>query len=169
MTGIPAYWASSKTAWWSKVRAMMPSTQRPRLRATSGTVSRTPNLPSRYTAWPPSWVMPASKVTRVRSEGFSNSIASVCPLANLRLGLVELASLEPGGDVQYQQEFVARQPLDAKDVSAAQARLFQHAREGRAAPRRGHALRRADRGGWRLFRRRAWFPSTAGRPLSGGR
>src|SRR5664279_4714890 len=32
-------------------------------------------------AWPPSWTIPASKVTRVRRLGFWNSIASVRPVS----------------------------------------------------------------------------------------
>src|SRR5574341_35941 len=61
---------------------MMPSTHRERLRATSGTLSRTPSWMSagaRFTAPPPSWRIPTSKVTRVRSDGFSKIMASVLP------------------------------------------------------------------------------------------
>jgi len=43
MTGMEAYSARVTTVLWAKVRAMMRSAQRERLRATSGTVSRTPS------------------------------------------------------------------------------------------------------------------------------
>ena len=61
---------------------MMPCTQRDRLRATSAADSRVP-IPTcsgrNRIACPPSWVMPASKVTWVRSDGFSKYIARVRP------------------------------------------------------------------------------------------
>ena len=65
-----------------EVRATIASTQRERLRATSRRrlARADPDCSGRSRiAWPPSWVMPASKVTWVRSEGFSKYIASVRP------------------------------------------------------------------------------------------
>ncbi len=82
MTGISAAAAISSAIAWPNVRTMIPSTQRSRLRATSATLSRVPAPTSaveRWTAWPPSWVIPASKVTRVRRLGFWKSIARVRP------------------------------------------------------------------------------------------
>src|SRR3990172_5149693 len=64
----------------------MMSTQRLKFRAMSGTDSRTPRPISwavRYTAAPPSWTMPTSKVTRVRSEGFSK-IRAISPAVRTR-------------------------------------------------------------------------------------
>ena len=82
MTGMLAWRARPSTVAWSYTRATIPSTQRERLRATSGTDSREPmpiSLRERYTPRPPSWMIPTSKVTRVRSDGFSKMRASVRP------------------------------------------------------------------------------------------
>jgi len=52
----------------------------------SGTDSRLPGPMSwaeRYTAAPPSWTMATSKVTRVRSDGFSKMSARVRPASGV--------------------------------------------------------------------------------------
>src|SRR5262245_31617208 len=72
----------SISSWWLKVRAMIPSTMPSSVCATSPIASRLPrptSLPWMAMAWPPSWVMPVSKETRVRSDGFSKTIARVFP------------------------------------------------------------------------------------------
>src|SRR5262245_43089876 len=82
MTGTLAWRASPVIVACEFTRAMMPSTHRERLRATSGTDSRVPSpisRPTRWTARPPSWMMPTSKVTRVRSEALSKISAKVLP------------------------------------------------------------------------------------------
>src|SRR5262245_43500258 len=85
MTGTLAWRASPVIVACEFTRAMMPSTHRERLRATSGTDSRVPSpisRPTRWTARPPSWMMPTSKVTRVRSEAFSKISAKVLPASS---------------------------------------------------------------------------------------
>ena len=82
MTGMEAYWASSSTSSWPKVRIMMPSQYRSSTRAVSSMGSPRPiwlSLPERNRAWPPSWNMPVSKDTRVRVEFFSKIMARVLP------------------------------------------------------------------------------------------
>src|SRR4029450_775616 len=74
--------ASSSTSAWLAARATITSTQRDRFSATSRGDSRVPTpiwSAVRKMAWPPSWVMPASKVTCVRSDGCSKYIAIVRP------------------------------------------------------------------------------------------
>src|ERR1700722_14230362 len=66
-------------------RATIPWTQRSRLRATSAMDSRAPSeaeacVWSRKTTEPPMLWMPTSKVTRVRSEGFSKMSAMNLPV-----------------------------------------------------------------------------------------
>ncbi len=83
ITGTEAWAAISTSVAWANTRAAITSTHRDRLRATSGTDSRLPRPTSgaeRYTAAPPSWIMPTSNVTRVRSDGFSNTSAMVRPV-----------------------------------------------------------------------------------------
>ncbi len=82
MTGTVASAASSASVVWKAVRAMMASTRRLMTRAVSATVSCPPRWISpgrRYWAWPPSSVMPASKLMRVRVDGCSKIIAKVRP------------------------------------------------------------------------------------------
>ena len=86
MTGTVAWRASVSMVSWAYTRAAIPSTQRERFRATSATASRVPrpiSWPERYTARPPSWTIPTSKVTRVRSEGFSKISATVRPASGV--------------------------------------------------------------------------------------
>src|SRR3989442_2175042 len=85
MTGTRAPEARSTTLGWRKVRAMMRSPQRSRLRAMSPADSRSPSRMSPGAKWmaaPPSCTMPTSKVTRVRRLGFSKIMASVRPASS---------------------------------------------------------------------------------------
>src|SRR3990170_3443323 len=62
------------------VRMTIASTKPSRFRATSAMDSRTPQPTLPDVSWiadPPSWIMPASNVTRVRSDGRSKSMARV--------------------------------------------------------------------------------------------
>jgi hypothetical protein len=73
ITGTVAERASSSTTSCPNTRAMIPSTYRDRLRAMSSVVSRLPSLMSsgpRYSACPPSCVIPTSNETLVRRDGF---------------------------------------------------------------------------------------------------
>ena len=82
INGIEALAASCSRVLCENTRAATTSTQRERLRATSGTDSRLPipiSCAARYTAAPPSWIIATSKVTRVRSDGFSKMSAIVRP------------------------------------------------------------------------------------------
>ena len=82
MTGTVACSTSSASVVWKAVRAMIASTRRLMTRAVSATVSWPPRWISpgrRYCACPPSSVMPASKLIRVRVDGCSKIIASVRP------------------------------------------------------------------------------------------
>ena len=82
MTGIVACRASSSTVAWEKVRTARASTYWLITRAKSATLSRTPrptSLSRRKIALPPSWAIAASKLTRVRSDGFSKIRPSVRP------------------------------------------------------------------------------------------
>ena len=84
MTGQSAYSASVSTSAWSNRRAITPSTYRPSTRAVSFSGSPCPSWMSsgpRNIAWPPSRVIPVSKETRVRVEGFSKIIPSVASLS----------------------------------------------------------------------------------------
>src|SRR5947209_8616624 len=81
-TGTAACSANSSTVAWVKVRSTMPSTQRSRFFAMSWMGSRSP---SRECVWstknvlPPSELTPASKVRRVRSDGFSKKSTTILP------------------------------------------------------------------------------------------
>src|SRR6202789_332499 len=79
MTGAADHRANSATVECEKTRAAIPCTQRSRLRATSFSGSRTPMGPSQNTEVPPICRMASSKVSRVRSEGFSKSSAIDLP------------------------------------------------------------------------------------------
>ena len=82
MTGIVAERASSSTVACEKVRTARASTYWLKTRAKSTTLSRTPSptsSPRRKIALPPRRAIAASKLTRVRSEGFSKSRPSVRP------------------------------------------------------------------------------------------
>ncbi len=80
ITGIDACSAMVVTVSCENVRSTMPSIQRSRLCATSLRLSR---APSRDCVWstknelPPRLLMPASKVRRVRSDGFSKN-STIC-------------------------------------------------------------------------------------------
>ena len=70
------------------------------VRAKSATVSRTPS-PTSLPAWnrldPPSWATPASKLTRVRSDGFSNTRpTTLCRRVSANWPRGDLG-LQPGG------------------------------------------------------------------------
>ena len=76
MTGMVAERASSSTVACEKVRAAKTSTYWLKTLAKSATLSRIPSptsLPLRKMAFPLSRAIAASKLTRVRSEGFSKS------------------------------------------------------------------------------------------------
>src|SRR6516164_4099781 len=84
MTGHADQRANSSTVSWRNVRRTTASTYWLSVRATSGRLSRLPSPESlwlRNTASPPSWLIPAWKLTRVRSDGFSNSSPSTRPLS----------------------------------------------------------------------------------------
>ena len=82
ITGTLPYWARASTSSWPKVRIIMPSTYRDSTRAVSCTGSPRPiwepSAPS-TTAYPPSWLMPTSKLTRVRVEDFSKIMPKHLP------------------------------------------------------------------------------------------
>ncbi|MCY1465035.1 hypothetical protein D9M71_831330 [compost metagenome] len=64
---------------WAKVRIITASTIRDITLAQSAIGSPRPSWVSRgerKIAWPPSWIMPASKETRVRVEAFSKIMPS---------------------------------------------------------------------------------------------
>ncbi len=73
---------------WAKVRITTASTQRSRLRATSCSGSRSACMTSdgMSTTSPPSSPMPMVKVTRVRSDGFSNSRPTCRPASAVACG-----------------------------------------------------------------------------------
>ena len=62
-------------------RTTITSTYSPSTRAKSAMLSRRPKPTSlpKNSELPPRWAMPASKLTRVRNEGFSNSSAITRP------------------------------------------------------------------------------------------
>ena len=66
---------------WSNVRTTAPSTHRSRLRPTSASDSRAPSATSADGSMksPPSSRMAISNVERVRSDGFSNRMATYVP------------------------------------------------------------------------------------------
>ena len=85
-TGTPEWAASSSRSECSKTRAMITSTYLERVDAVSAIVSPRDSCVSeaeRLTAWPPSWNMPASKLTRVRVDGFWNIMAMVAPASSV--------------------------------------------------------------------------------------
>ena len=73
--------AISTTVWWRLARTTTTSAYSPSTRAKSAMLSRLPKPTSlpRNIELPPRWAMPASKLTRVRSDGFSNSRAIIRP------------------------------------------------------------------------------------------
>jgi len=80
ITGTREYCAKRSIRACSKVRIITMSTMREITRAVSSIGSERPSCESPVVMWitePPSWYMPASKLTRVRVLAFSNTIASV--------------------------------------------------------------------------------------------
>ena len=97
MTGIVAERASSSTVACEKVRAASTSTYWLKTRAKSTTLSRTPrptSLPCRKMAFPPRRAIAASKLTRVRSDGFSNSRPKVAARQDRRAPARLLVALD---------------------------------------------------------------------------
>ncbi|MNY49271.1 hypothetical protein D3C86_1846740 [compost metagenome] len=79
ITGTRELAAKSSTFWWAKVRIMIASSMLDMTMAESPIGSPRPSWVSRgerKMAWPPSWIMPASKDTRVRVEAFSKIMPS---------------------------------------------------------------------------------------------
>ncbi len=123
MTGTVACSTSSASVEWKAVRAMIASTRRLMTRAVSATVSWPPRWISpgrRYCAWPPSSVMPASKLMRVRVDGCSKIIASVRPSRKGVSGPPPVERLERGGQVEQAEQLLARVVLVGEVVAAAQ-------------------------------------------------
>ena len=84
MTGTREYSAKRAMRACSKVRIITASVMRLMTRAVSSIGSLRPSWLSpevKCTTLPPSWYMPASKLTRVRVLAFSNTIASVRSLS----------------------------------------------------------------------------------------
>ncbi len=80
MTGTREYSAKRAILSWPKVRIITRSVMRLMTRALSSIGSARPSWLSpvvRCTTLPPSWYMPASKLTRVRVLAFSKIMASV--------------------------------------------------------------------------------------------
>src|SRR5512137_1623183 len=106
---------------------MTPCTIRSRFLATSYTDSRLPRLISagdRYNEKPPSWWMPTSKVTRVRSDGFSKSIASAWPASDSEyrwgFALISVASSRKCRISCGEKSLIERKSLELIDNSMAQ-------------------------------------------------
>ncbi len=80
--------ANSSSSCCENVRMTIASTQRSMLRATSATGSRSPSAASGCsdTTWPPSSCTAISNVERVRSDAFSNSIATCRPSSAFAVG-----------------------------------------------------------------------------------
>ena len=97
ITGTREFAANASSLDCSKVRIMTRSTIRLITRAVSSTGSARPSWLSavvRFTTEPPSWYMPASKLTRVRVDAFSKIIASVRSTSGVVLLVVLEALLD---------------------------------------------------------------------------
>ncbi len=115
------------------------STKAWRLRATSAMVSRSPQPTLPEVSWmaePPSWTIPASNVTRVRSDGRSNSIASVRRTSGGRScrRWAANSSLQARGGREDAPNLGRSQVSGADEVAAAQTAGRRH---GRGAPWHG--------------------------------
>ncbi|MCY1398493.1 hypothetical protein D9M71_135260 [compost metagenome] len=79
ITGTREWAANSVSVLWAKVRIITASSMRDMTMALSLMGSPRPSWVSRgdrKMAWPPSWIMPASKERRVRVEAFSKIMPS---------------------------------------------------------------------------------------------
>ena len=119
MTGTVAWAASCSSVRCENTRAATTSTHRERLRPTSGTDSRLPipiSWAARYTAAPPSCTIATSKVTRVRSEGFSKIRAMVRRGSGVRRIAGLLPGLEIGREGEQAREILPGDVADGQEV-----------------------------------------------------
>ncbi len=122
MTGMDACCAMVVTVSCAKVRSTRPSTQRSRLCATSLRLSRAPR---RDCVWstknetPPRLLMPASKVSRVRSEGFSKNSTICLPTRVPRI--IRRTGLHGRCQLQRAGQLLRHEVLDRNQVAAGHA------------------------------------------------
>ena len=132
--------ANSSSVRWAKVRITTACTQRSRLRATSATGSRPPSATSAgsVSTSPPSSRTATSKVTRVRSDGLSNSSATCRPASarrRRRADAVRTLLLQARRERQHRLQLARRQVEHGEEPAGTRARTSRRGPVSRGARR----------------------------------